>query len=322
MTNLILTRTCNQKCSFCFTNFLAQPRSESFVSHERFQEMMAFLECSNTPQVRFLGGEPTLHPQFPDFLDSAAKLDKKVVVFSNGLIPEKSLEALENYSAKELIVLINANVFFANHDKKEIMAKIRSVFFRLKEKCQLGYTIYQNNFSIVPLMDLIKEFNLIKSIRLGLAQPTSWDNKYLSVRCYPFIGQKIAFFAEILKEKGITIEMDCGFVRCMFSDKEMDTLEKCGVDYGWHCSPIIDIDLDGSALACFPLSQKIRLADMTTLTQTEVLNEFKKKLEMIQGIGIFNECQECVYLKNQDCSGGCLSMVLKKFHKFESKKEF
>ncbi len=315
MTNLILTRTCNQKCSFCFTDFLAQPPKEAFVSFERFQEMIAFLDRSNIPQIRFLGGEPTLHPCFPDLLDSTSKLNKMIVIFSNGLIPEKSLEALENYSAKELTILINANVFFDNYEKQGTITKIRSVFTRLGKKCQLGYTICQSNFSIFPLMGLIDEFDLIKSIRLGLAQPTSWDNKYLPVRYYPFIGQKIASFAEILKEKDIKIQMDCGFVRCMFSDSEMDILEKCEVDFGWHCSPIIDIDLDGSALACFPLSQEIRLADVTSLTQSEVLNDFNKKLEKIRGIGIYPECQKCIYLQNQNCSGGCLSMVLKQFHK-------
>jgi radical SAM protein with 4Fe4S-binding SPASM domain len=315
MTNLILTRVCNQKCTFCFTNFLTQPQREAFVSLERFHEMIAFLDRSNSTQVRFLGGEPTIHPRFPELLDSAAKSDKKIVIFSNGLIPEKSLEAIENYSAKELIVLINANVFSDNSGNKGIIAKIRNVLTRLKGKCQLGYTIFKSNFSIISLMELIDEFDLIKSIRLGVAQPTSWDNKYLPVRCYPFIGQKIASFAETLKEKDIIIELDCGFVRCMFSDKEMDTLAKFEVKFGWHCSPIIDIDLDGSALACFPLSQEMRVKDATSLSQSEVLYEFNKKFQIIRGIGIYPECQNCIYLENQICSGGCLSMVLKRFHK-------
>lgn len=315
MTNLILTHVCNQKCAFCFTNFLTQPLRDAFVSFDRFQEMISFLDRSNALQVRFLGGEPTLHPRFPDLLDLATKLNKKIVIFSNGLIPEISLEAIEKYSAKELIVLINVNVLFDNHEKQRITAKIRNVFTRLRGKGQLGYTIFKRNFSFIPLMELIEEFDLIKSIRLGIAQPTNWDNKYLPVRFYPFIGQKIASFAEKLKEEDIIIEMDCGFVRCMFSDNEMDTLNKCGVNYGWHCSPIIDIDLDGSALACFPLSQEMRVKDAISLSQSEVLDKINKKLEVIRGIGIYPECQKCIYFENQNCSGGCLAMVIKRFHK-------
>ncbi len=285
------------------------------ISPSRFGEMLKFLRNSHFPQIRLLGGEPTLHPQFPDLLRLASEEGKKIVIFSNGIMPGKALQAIQDSDNANLIVLININVYFLNLPNIGIKTKIRNVLHKLGKKGQLGFTIQNNHLPLAEMMGLIQEFGLAESIRLGLAQPTSRENQFLSARQYPLIGQKIIDAAEKAMDNDIKFELDCGFVRCMFPEHLNGACTISEDQAFFSCSPIIDLDLDGSAVTCFPLSEEVRMPDALLHTYPEVIQFFNEKLKNLRGLGIFPECSHCTFLKNQECSGGCLAMVLKRFHK-------
>ena len=77
MANLAITTVCNQHCAYCFTvdhlgddlrsdgSSGKQPAAQ-FLSMDAFESRLEFLHRSGIEQVRLLGGEPTLHPQFPE----------------------------------------------------------------------------------------------------------------------------------------------------------------------------------------------------------------------------------------------------------------
>lgn len=313
MTNLVLTHACNQRCAFCFTDFLSINSTEQMVSPDRFKDMLTFLRNAKFPQIRLLGGEPTLHPQFPDLLRLASEEGKKIIIFSNGILPEKSLLAIQDFDNSNLIVLININVYFQNLPNTGIKNRIKDVLSKLEKRGQLGFTIQNNHLPLAEMITLIQEFGLAKSIRLGLAQPTSRENRFMPARQYPLIGQKIIDAAEKAMDNDIKFELDCGFVRCMFPGQIKGTFTISEDPTFFSCSPIIDLDLDGSAVACFPLSEELRMSNALLHTRQDVIRFFNEKLKNLHGIGIYPECNQCIFLKNQECSGGCLAMVLKRF---------
>src|SRR5512141_2870784 len=94
MTNLLLTNLCNRECSYCFAVSYRKAASGHYLSEDQYQQFLDYLDRSNIDQVRLLGGEPTLHPQFDSLVQSAWGRGKSVIVFSNGFMPERALEAL------------------------------------------------------------------------------------------------------------------------------------------------------------------------------------------------------------------------------------
>ena len=321
MANLILTHQCNQQCPFCFTGFATQKTNRAMVSLERYREMLSFLRVNNVPQIRLLGGEPTLHPLFTEILHLAQQENKPIIIFSNGLIPDSALEEIiDASSTASIIALININVYFQNSSSSKVSGRIEQVLARLGGNCQLGYTVHTHQLPAMEIYELINQYGLIKSLRLGLAQPIGRNNQYLHPRSYPLIGEKIIDAARNAMHNTIKIELDCGFVRCMFPGNSRAIFSEANASPAFHCNPIIDLDVDGSALACFPLSQELRLPVALDHPGEEIINFFNSRLQDLRRLGIYTECSQCAYLAAQKCSGGCLAMILNRFHNIKRSK--
>jgi molybdenum cofactor biosynthesis enzyme MoaA len=73
-----LTYRCNMNCTYCYNPI----RSFADMDLAYFEEV-----CRRLPryvQFKFLGGEPTLHPDFMDFIRTARRHKHEVTVLSNG----------------------------------------------------------------------------------------------------------------------------------------------------------------------------------------------------------------------------------------------
>ena len=267
MANLAVSATCNQHCPYCFTtDHLNDSRAgRSFLEVSDFGARLDFLDRSGIDQVRLLGGEPTLHPQFLELIGPARARNRKIVIFTNGLMPEEVLVYLEQLPATECNVLVNVNEPAKANDKTS--DRQRATIFRLGERVLLGFNIYRPDFYPDFLLSLIAEARCRPAIRLGMAQPClSGNNHYIHPKQYPFVGEKVARLARTAAHDGVRLEFDCGFVRCMFSDEDLEALKAAGADVGWRCNPILDVDIDGQVLHCYPLS---RLGSLPLTPQTD-----------------------------------------------------
>lgn len=86
---LYITEKCQLRCAHCYMG--------DRLDHERamplplVEEILQALRIvSHQYKVYLLGGEPTTHPQFSEILDACKAAGYKVVVTSNGLIPERT----------------------------------------------------------------------------------------------------------------------------------------------------------------------------------------------------------------------------------------
>ena len=85
---LYITEKCNLRCTHCYMG--------ERLEHERYMSLDLVKEVLSTARVLYgqykvylLGGEPTLHPQFADVLQICKDENYKVVLTSNGAIPQK-----------------------------------------------------------------------------------------------------------------------------------------------------------------------------------------------------------------------------------------
>lgn len=314
MANLSVSAVCNQHCLYCFTqDHLAGSRAgDGFLKVEDFDARLDFLERSGIDQARFLGGEPTLHPQFPELVDRARARGKKIVVFTNGLMPEAALACLEELPATQCTVLVNVNE--PSTANEATFRQQRETICRLGERALPGFNIYRANFQIDFLLALVIETGCRPSIRLGLAHPClSGRNRYVYPHQYVVIGEKIAQFAQAASGKDVTVELDCGFVRCMFSDRNLQLLESLEADVGWRCNPILDIDIRGQVIHCYPLAQLGGLSLSSEVDAPALRRAFEARTSAYRRAGIFQECSTCVFKLSGECPGGCLAATIRRF---------
>ncbi len=319
MTNLVLTNVCDMKCAYCFAQdylggAVGQPGAH-FISLAGFEERLDFLSRSGINEIRLIGGEPTLHPQFADLIAIARKRSQTIVIFSHGMITARALECLCALPVEQCCVLINMNATrFAGAASAKEQESRRAALRRLGMRAMLGFNIFTPNFSLDSLLPIVAETGCSRRIRLGLAHPAlSGQNVFIHPKQYPFIGEKIARFSPKAARMGVKLEFDCGFVRCMFSKQEIEALESANVEFGWHCNPILDIDLDGQAFHCFPLADKVRAPTLIDSTAANLRIQMMEQVSLYRLAGIYKECSTCHFKQSNECTGGCLANTMRRF---------
>jgi radical SAM protein with 4Fe4S-binding SPASM domain len=281
------------------------------MSAGTFGEALDFLERSGMAQARLLGGEPTLHPEFGAFIHMAARRGLDLLLFSNGLMPEPALRTLEEIPADQVHILIN--VTDAGTTDYGLSTRQREVFSRLGDRIMLGFNIYSPAADFYFLLDVIRKFDLFPNLRLGIAHPCiNRANQHLHPRHYNGMGDKIIKFALRTREAGIKLELDCGFVPCMFSEEGLKILRDTVTEIGRRCSPILDMLPDGRVVPCYPLSALCSIKVSQSDNAKMLRGEFERRLSPYRQIGIFRECSSCGFFTEGLCYGGCLAAAMRR----------
>lgn len=312
MANISITAECNQSCACCFARGTFAEGESPEMSQEAFEAALDLLERSEVGQMRLLGGEPTLHPSFPRMLEQATERDLEVLVFSNGLIPEQSLTALEKIDEGAVKVLVNVTAGPGNEagDGQKV------ALARLGKRAIVGANISRPGMPLRDLLEAIDRFDLSRVIRLGLAQPRAeGDNRWLHPRLYRVVGEEIAGLMRMAAERDVELQFDCGFVPCMFPQSALDTISGLDPPLGMRCGAIPDILPDGRVIACYPLSSlaHVKMADGASL---EALREqLNGKLAAYRSVQVYGECVGCPLLADDRCRGGCLSAAMQRMRR-------
>ncbi len=316
MANILITNVCNADCDFCFAREKAQ-NPQHFISMDELEQRLRFIQSSGYTQVRLMGGEPTIHPHFQEIVSIIRSTGLDLILFSNGFIPEKNLTYLEEIPAEKLALLINVN---AQGKGKNLDLQRLRVLKQLNIKVTLGFTILNPDFDLSPYFRWVNEYRLQRKIRLGLAHPIyGGGNQFLSPKLYKKAARSILINAKTAQKENISLEFDCGFVRCMFTGEEWQRFEELGVDAESHCAPNLDIGMDGKVLHCFSISQ-IATSMEKISTARAALKELNEKRKRLRQGGIYPECSDCKEFIDGSCCGGCLSLTLRRFHNLTPEK--
>lgn len=322
MANLLITNKCNRKCSFCFAKKRLN-RSQSTpgagnMSLQNISQVLDFLESSDEYNMRLLGGEPTLHPDFIKIVKQALNRDFLVHVFTNGVMFKEVADFLGSLSSNQLSVLCNVSP--QAKDSKKMNDMKFYAFEKLGSKLNLGITITSPEFEYDYLINLIKRFKLRKSIRIGIAQPLiGEDNEYLPPAKYRDTGTFLAQMATKCIEEDILIGFDCGLTLCMFSEEEIGLLAKCSEGFSPLCRPIIDIGPELDVWHCFPLSEVLNTHLNNFTTHSRIVNFYNKITNPFRSIGCKPECLRCDYLRRNQCTGGCLAHAMNSLNRIPPK---
>jgi len=323
MANLLLTESCNRSCPYCFAKDYMQSTENDFLSWDDLIYVVDFLEASGEKRISLLGGEPTIHPKFVDFVKYLNQRGSTTNVFTNGIVSNNHLEEFKTYLSD-----IPKNKFYftcnVNHpdicSEKELLQT--SKFFEIfGERISLSLNVYKPDFDWQYAIDYIEKFNLKKHIRLGITHPIPGEvNLSIKKTDMPAMAKRIMFYIDKLDEKKISLGFDCGMPLCLFSDEDLGKLYKnAGHKLRFDCGIPVDIGPQLDVWSCFPLSNfnKKSIYDFDSLQEIkDFYNKHNKKIRE-KGYGLFAECKTCHHFKTGICAGGCLAHIINNFSKEE-----
>jgi MoaA/NifB/PqqE/SkfB family radical SAM enzyme len=311
MANLSITNVCNRKCVYCFANDTKIEFGKTLMDDETYDKALDYLLRSGINQARLLGGEPTLHPKFLEFINKALDRGLGITLFTNGLMPEKVSSFLETIPDGKLSILLNT-IHPSEKDRRGINQQ-KMVMKKLGRVIIPGINIYSAKQDLDYLPDYVKKYNLKKEIRLGLSHSVlSRNNISLHPKEYQKIGYKIVRLKQNAKKEGISIGFDCGFVPCMFPVEYFDLLSEELKKAGTCCHPVIDLLTDGSFISCYPLNNFLKVKINDQLHAKGLIKSFEEALIPFSEAGIYSYCTTCPMFKKR-CNGGCMSYRIQRF---------
>ncbi len=262
-------------------------------------ELQIILDALNPNEnaIRLMGGEPTLHSQYPQILKLVKRRGSQAVVFTNGLqsILRETMPDLPD----EILLNLNDWSTYTPGQQKAIQDNLSA----LGKRVGLGYTILNPSFDLSMHRKLILAYDLRPLIRLGLAQPVvGSDNVYLPNEDLYAVHQALVGWAKALSADGIRLSMDCGFTRCQYKEADIEALVRAGTVLNFDCTPTLDVGPGLKVWRCFAFSTTagINWSEFENLEQMQTWFA-------AEDIKWRNFCEDCEHRLKGWCRGGCLA---------------
>lgn len=319
MANILLTERCVRACPYCFAKKqMNDLSSKEQISWEDFIHVADLVEASGERHVSLLGGEPTLHPHFVDFVLYLAARNVLVTVFTSGIMSEEKLEeARSNLTEKDGGVKFVCNLNDPESSSAQETSRIREFLKAFGRQVSLSFNIYRSDFQMEFLFEHIERFGLRPHVRLGLAHPIAGEqNTHIPPERFGDMVARLVSFLPLFERFNVSPGFDCGFPLCVFTDEQLGRLHRTqkgeGSGIRFVCNPALDIGADMSVWSCFPLARYKRRSLYEFNSLGEVREHYKAlhvEARARKG-GLFPSCDTCVHRTNGHCAGGCLAHVL------------
>lgn len=295
---------------------------EEMLSWENLIYIADFLQNSGQRRFPLLGGEPTLHPDFVEFVIYLLERGFEINVFTCGILADRTLDEavrqFQNVPLERLSFTMNLNDPKKTKTPEAEMESARRFMRIFGERITPGFNIYRTDFELDFLFQLINEFGLKRVIRIGLTHPIlGRNNIYIKKEDIGAIIERLFSYQPQFERFRVKPGLDCGFPMCKFTDQQLAWLYRhTGGKYDFGCGPVIDIGPDMTLWPCFPLSsfQKRSLFEFNSFG--EILDfyfDIHGKIKTEAG-GIYLECDHCHQRQDGHCRGGCVAHNLKQFN--------
>lgn len=291
--NILFNNYCNLKCPYCFANGEMQQLPIN-LSEENLKWFIEFLKRSNIDTVSVLGGEPTLHPDFINYLNIIKESNMGLFLFTNGTFNDDIRAAIMNLAQNVKVgMLVNFNN--SNISGEKVFTIINNIH-ALKQNnvaVGLGINIYQENQPLEELF-LVCERLDVKALRWAITIPNyhttdveSYFRKLIPTAC------ELAIWA---KEKGVELNYDCNSIPlCLLSKEEIEIIQP-----KYRCSGFaIDISPNLEIIKCFS-NHYGNLKDFNDFNELKTFSKEIVKKEFSEYY-LFDKCKVCNYADNKCC---------------------
>ncbi len=170
-----ITSACNLDCPICYT---VNKNEDAYrTSKEEMQKILEHLvqDHETVDIINFTGGEPTMHPQLPEFLQMCKDAGVRRLTISTNGLKLKDEEYVKRLGALDARIVLSLDTFKADVDKKMLGAntvKTKLQVLDLLEKHDVTATILPavamglNDAEVGQLWDLVTKRRNICSLEL------------------------------------------------------------------------------------------------------------------------------------------------------------
>jgi radical SAM protein with 4Fe4S-binding SPASM domain len=312
--NILISKYCNRRCTFCF----AQQRlgknaggaaGNPFLSRDNLRRIRAVLKRSGETDLRLLGGEPTMHPEFVEIVREAVDDGFNIHIFTNGMMPAATADFLASLPPDRFSMLVNVSPQANDTPRQKEM--VAYALGKLNTRAKLGITITGFDDDFVHIIETIDRYRLQRRVRVGIAQPiVGQANAYLHPSRYREAGTYIVSLAEKFYGSDILIGFDCGMTLCMFDEAQIGRLFTISEGLRMLCNPIIDVGPDMDVWHCFPLSEVLITRVDAFACRNEMVSHYHKAVKPYRSLGCKPECLRCRFFRTKQCTGGCLAHAM------------
>jgi hypothetical protein len=320
LANILLTERCVRECPYCFAKKQMSDLSrKDLISWEDLIHIADLFEGSQEHHLSLLGGEPTLHPHFVDFVLYLHARNFHITVFTSGIMSDERLD--EARTALKEKDLPNLN-FVCNLNDPESSSpgetgRVHEFLKVFGPQTTLSFNIYRTDFGMDFLFEHIERFRLKRHVRLGLAHPIAGEhNQYIPPERFGEMVDQLFSFLPQFERFNVSPGFDCGFPLCVFTDEQLGRLNRIqkgeGASIRFVCNPALDIGADMSVWSCFPLARYKRRSLYEFNSVNEVREHYKAMHVQVRNGkgGVYPSCDTCVHRSNEHCAGGCLAHIV------------
>jgi radical SAM protein with 4Fe4S-binding SPASM domain len=277
------------------------------------EEFRKILKYDQNIMSGICGGEPTIHPQFCDFMDEALKIrGKHINLLTNGMWPDHVIDFMEKMEfSKTRRVSILFNLLNPQMYSKAQLEKIKiSLSIVNHEKTYVGFTIYKKSFDYSYILNIAEEFN-IRKIRYSIAAPNITDPRTHNIdpdRDFKDMAKLVYQFVKEAIGKGFEVYPDCGYLPpCAYEKDELLELMLMSKNpaVAFRCDSLCDIGQNGESWRCYSLYSLLKANTKQFDSAQELTNFYDKKVELLLNNYVFEKCETCEYRLNDICHGGC-----------------
>jgi len=316
MANILLTTRCNLKCPYCFAQEKLGDGQRISMAMSDVEKVIEFLKRSNHPYFRAMGGEPTLHPEFPRILELALRSGMRVDVLSNATWPESYNELFRRTSPRRVFFLLNVDL--PTRYAPQVWKRIQNNLDAIAERGSVtfSFNIFEKQPNDEYILELTEKYGVDK-IRLSFSLPVlGANNACLKLEDYKQMAPWLVDFVRRAEKRGVQVSMDNAIPVCMFTYEQAGELllkRVIDLERNMRCEPVIDIGPDLKVWCCFCLSKmwNRHLDEFRNLD--EIRDYYRKALGLYQSrLYPLDECETCSYRERWRCQGGCLTHTVMK----------
>ncbi|MFH1415381.1 MAG: radical SAM protein [Elusimicrobiota bacterium] len=342
------TYRCNASCENCYARGLAEGKSED-MSVEDFLRTVTWAKKNSFHTIRFLGGEPTIHPEIVKMLDICYKNKMFVSFATNNLFSEDVLDKMDSFWNTGVSINYNCRETLSEEKMRLFDSNIKKLKDRRIPFC-FTYTFSDRE------EDWTKFFSDIKQYRPGFVRTSlvlpDFDSKETGFGLLEYkklLYNKLYRLQDELIEAGIPFFNFRPVPSCLLSDEHWKEIEsifpmllytRCMIGYKGDFGLMLIVNPDMSTFACS--SVFVQGKNMYDFKDREDVNDyFREALQLLYSTPAMKQCESCSdnanlvrsvneeelindsykYFLDQVCQCGCLNFKWHTMNRIIKEKE-
>lgn len=283
---VLITDLCNAKCPNCINRRIRTEKA--FIDAHLFEKLCIHFEKAKVCNIKIMGGEPSIHPNFTTIIDVAQKHFFRVTIFSNGLCSE-----LEKFNPREQDS-INYNFNFSkqwNASRFLPQKKGRRIL-------EIVVTKQTDSSKIISELERI-----ISLVSITFVVSLSFDCTENIFKHKDFLLSQIMNIKKFCREHDIETIIDHSVPFCFIYGTKFPTTSK-GAICNEECAGLIDPNFN-MHFCNQHNEEKLPIMEKGEFLPMEIINNFLKRNHYQNQITVLKKiCEDCIFFGDR-CNGGC-----------------